>query len=82
MSRASSLRMVLEEATAEQAQLALSLLIWPTVAPMPSVVDEYVRRQKAANSEPHAAFFVAALPVPSHLGHLSTRRSSSLGPGT
>jgi len=64
------------------AQLLLSLLVWPDVAPLPCVVDEWIRRQEAANSEPHAAFLVAALPVPSHFGHTSTMRPSSLGPGT
>jgi hypothetical protein len=40
-----SLRDFLAEATAPEAQLALSYLVWPEVAPDPRVVDEWVRRQ-------------------------------------
>jgi hypothetical protein len=35
----------LTEATAEEAQLALSYLVWPKQAPDPRLVDEWVRCQ-------------------------------------
>jgi hypothetical protein len=35
---------VLADVTAEDAQLLLSLLVWPAEAPDPRVVDEWVRR--------------------------------------
>jgi hypothetical protein len=34
---------LLAESTAEEAQLILSLMIWPEAAPDPRVVDEWVR---------------------------------------
>jgi hypothetical protein len=40
----------LTEATAEEAQLALSYLVWPKQAPDPRLVDEWVRCQISARS--------------------------------
>jgi hypothetical protein len=36
-------RELLKDATASEAQLALSLIVWPKQAPDPRVVDEWVR---------------------------------------
>ena len=38
---------LLKTATAAEAQLALSLIVWPNQAPDPRVVDEWVRRLDA-----------------------------------
>ena len=40
-------RNALAEADADEAQLILSLLVWPKDCPDPSVVDEWVRRKEA-----------------------------------
>ncbi len=40
-------RELLKTATAAEAQLALSLIVWPNQAPDPRVVDEWVRRLDA-----------------------------------
>jgi hypothetical protein len=42
-----SLSTFLSEATATEAQLALSYLVWPKDAPAPLAVDEWVRRNGA-----------------------------------
>jgi hypothetical protein len=45
-----SVGVVLADATAEEAQLLLSLLVWPKEAPLPGVVDDYVRRERGAEA--------------------------------
>jgi hypothetical protein len=44
----------LSEATATDAQLALSYLVWPGEAPDPRVVDEWLRQQAAERSWPNS----------------------------
>jgi hypothetical protein len=48
------IRELLHDATGEEAQLALSYLLWPDECPDPRLVDEWVRREQgyaAAASE-------------------------------
>lgn len=42
---AANLRRLLEDASGEEAQLALSYIVWPGEAPDPRVVDEWLRRE-------------------------------------
>ncbi len=61
------LRELLKDATAAEAQLALSLIVWPSQAPDPRVVDAWVRRlhaystPKRSETAPHS--HAAHLPV-------------------
>ena len=59
------LRGLLKDATAAEAQLALSLIVWPSQAPDPRVVDEWVRRLHAYSTPKHSETAPR-----SHTGHL------------
>jgi hypothetical protein len=43
---------ILRDANADEAQLALSLIVWLQEAPDPRIVDEWVRRELHAYSTP------------------------------
>jgi len=67
------------EATPAEAQLALSYLVWPEEAPLPSVVDEWVRSALAAAAGVGSETGTAVNLAPLHMTVSTPRMAISLG---